>query len=29
MVELLKLKQPIDSWKQPIVGVGTITEKLF
>jgi len=29
MVELLKLKQPIDSWKQPIVCFGTITEKLF
>ena len=29
MVELSKLKQPIDSWKQPIVCFGTITEKLF
>ena len=29
MVELSKPKQPIDSWKQPIVCFGTITEKLF
>ena len=30
MVDLLsKPKQPIDSWKQPIVYFGTITEKWF
>ena len=29
MVELLKLKQSIDSWKQPIFYFGTIKEKLF
>jgi len=30
MVDLLsKPKQPIDSWKQPIVCFGTITENYF